>query len=70
MTKRIIENPQNAQELKEGLELLGWRIGCTMCDAEMWVHIDIEGEKHLMRQGTVPYQICPMCAEIHRIASK
>ena len=65
---RIIKEPKSSEELKKGMELEGWRIGCNICDAEMWVHIDIEGEKHLMRQGTVPYQICPTCSEIHRIA--
>jgi len=68
--KKIREHPHSPEELKEGLEIGGWRIGCNTCDAEMWVHIDIDGEKHLMRQGTVPYQLCPMCSEIHRIASR
>jgi len=65
---RIKENPTSPEELKEGMELEGWRILCVLCDAEMWVHISIDGEKHLMRQGTIPYEICPICSEIHRVA--
>ena len=62
------QRPHSPEELKNGLEMEGWRIGCNLCDAEMWVHIDIEGDKHLMRHGTVPYEICPTCSEIHRLA--
>ena len=66
---REIQNPKSAKELKNGMEMEGWRIVCNICDAEMWVHVDINGAAHLMRQGTVPYEVCPTCSEIHRIAS-
>ena len=66
---REIQNPKSAKELKNGMEMENWRIGCYICDAEMWVHVDINGDPHLMRQGTVPYEVCPTCSEIHRIAS-
>ncbi len=68
---RFERHPHQAkspEELKEGLEIGGWKIECNLCEAIMWINIDMEGDKHLMREGTIPFEICPICREIHRIA--
>jgi len=62
------EQAQTPQELKEGLEIGGWNVACNLCEAIMWVTIDMHGNKHLMRQGSIPYEICPICSQIHEMA--
>ena len=62
-------HPKNGEHLKNLMEMEGARIVCQICDAMMWVQIDIEGHPILHRAGDIPWQICPQCTEIHKAAN-
>lgn len=60
--------PRSGQHLKKIMELDGGVIICQLCDAHMWVEFDIEGHATLMRAGTIPHGVCPVCTDIHNAA--
>jgi len=62
--------PQSPEHLKDVMELQGGVIICQVCDAHMWVEHDIEGNATLMRIAEIPHELCPVCSEIHKIASQ
>lgn len=70
MVEWVQRNPSSPEDLKNILELEGGHMICQICDAVMWINIDIEGEKHLMRAGHIDYRSCFQCATIHEIASR
>ncbi len=70
MVEWVQRKPSSPEDLKNILELEGGHMICQLCDAVMWVTIDIEGQKHLMRAGDIDYRLCPQCSAIHEFASR
>jgi len=62
--------PKSPEHLKDVMEMQGGVMICQVCDAHMWVEHDIEGNATLMRIADVHHELCPICDQIHKIASQ
>ncbi len=56
----------NRKQFQKDLESGEIHLGCTFCDATIWVEIR-NGRPHLMRAAEVPISACPICTEIHEM---